>query len=106
MGRASTFMLNKQIYEGEFRDGVAHGKGVMLWEDGQHYDGEWVDGRAHGNGLLTFSDGSEKKGPFVPCSAKWYTPLKVNKTFWPGQLLEAELTKLDRASRPAYLRAR
>jgi len=64
---ASTFIFNKQVYEGEFRDGVAHGKGVMLWEDGHHYDGEWVDGRAHGDGLLTLVDGTEKKGPFVPC---------------------------------------
>lgn len=104
--RASTYINNKQIYEGEFVDGVAHGKGVMLWPDGSHYDGEWVDGRAHGNGLLTLKDGTEKKGPFVPCSAKWYQPLRVDKAFWPGQILNAELIKTDRRSRPAYLRAR
>ena len=66
-GRPSTFIFNRQIYEGEFRDGVAHGKGVMLWADGHHYDGEWVDGRAQGQGLLTLVDGTEKKGPFFPC---------------------------------------
>ena len=69
-GRPSTFILNKQIYEGEFRDGVAHGKGVMLWADGHHYDGEWVDGRAQGDGVLTLVDGTEKKGPFVPCRSR------------------------------------
>ncbi len=76
-GRPSTFILNKQIYEGEFRDGVAHGKGVMLWADGHHYDGEWVDGRAQGDGVLTLVDGTEKKGPFVPCRSLLTPPPRI-----------------------------
>ena len=45
VGHASTYLFQKQIYEGEFVDGVAHGKGTMLWEDGRHYQGEWVNGK-------------------------------------------------------------
>ena len=39
-------------------------------------------------------------------SAKWYQPLRVDKSFWPGQILQAELIKTDKPSRPAFLRAR
>lgn len=106
IGKRSTFIHNKDVYEGEFRHGVAHGQGVFLWEDGRYYDGEWVCGKAHGAGKLVLKDGTIKTGHWEPCSAHWYLPLKVPAKFWPGQLLEVELVKTDRDSIPAVDRPR
>jgi len=51
--------LGKGItFNGQMKDGVRHGKGVQVWEDGSRFEGEWVNDRActskgkliHGNG--------------------------------------------------------
>lgn len=46
------------------------------------------------------------QGYFEPCSAKWYLPMRVPASFWPGQISEAELVKVDREAGPARDRAR
>jgi hypothetical protein len=93
-------------YEGEWLDGVAHGTGTYLWEDGRYYQGEWVDGKVKGKGKLTRADGTVLQGYFEPCSAEWYQPMRVPASFWPGQLTEAELIKVDVEAGPARDRAR
>lgn len=35
----------KDHYEGDYLDGVAHGKGVMLYANGDFYKGEWSHGK-------------------------------------------------------------
>ncbi|CAE7302309.1 Rsph1 [Symbiodinium sp. CCMP2592] len=35
-------------YEGQWKDGLKHGKGRFIYPDGDVYDGEWQDGKAHG----------------------------------------------------------
>ena len=32
---------NGDIYVGQFRDGMKHGKGRMKWSNGQIYEGDW-----------------------------------------------------------------
>lgn len=105
-GRPSTFIYNKHVYEGGFVDGCAHGKGVMLWPDGRYYDGEWRAGKPHGEGKVVMPDGTSNSGFFEPCSARWYLPVKVDKNFWPGQLDEAELLRVERKLAPAQERMR
>eukprot|EP00283_Hemiselmis_rufescens_P018673 CAMPEP_0173459602 /NCGR_PEP_ID=MMETSP1357-20121228/61689_1 /TAXON_ID=77926 /ORGANISM="Hemiselmis rufescens, Strain PCC563" /LENGTH=180 /DNA_ID=CAMNT_0014427077 /DNA_START=11 /DNA_END=555 /DNA_ORIENTATION=- len=99
--RKSIFIFNKHVYEGELVDGCAHGSGVMLWPDGRWYDGEWNGGSPHGEGTLCMPDGDKKTGYFEPCNARWYAPLKVNKAFWPGQLDESEMLRVDKKLPPA-----
>ena len=41
-----------QGYEGQWKDGLKHGKGRFIYPDGDVYDGEWQDGKAHGHGTL------------------------------------------------------
>ena len=51
-------------YEGEWKDGKRHGKGIYTWPDGGKYDGEWEDGEIHGQGILVLSDGYTEEGEF------------------------------------------
>ena len=34
----------------------------MTFNDGGKYDGEWKDGKRHGKGLYTFPDGGKYEG--------------------------------------------
>jgi len=56
-------------YEGEFKDGLPHGKGTMIyhvgfWENEIEYEGEWKNGLWEGHGTLTFADGRVYVGEF------------------------------------------
>jgi hypothetical protein len=45
------------IYEGRFRNGLPHGFGKYIWENGDTYEGRWRNGMKHGRGvLITKSD--------------------------------------------------
>jgi serine/threonine protein kinase len=45
-------------YEGEFRSGAQHGKGVLVQTDGTRYHGLFADGKREGYGVETRADGS------------------------------------------------
>ena len=45
-GAGGTYQLHRELYEGEWADGVAHGRGVFLWKDGRSYQGDWRHGKA------------------------------------------------------------
>lgn len=49
-------------YEGEFVDGLPHGKGTHLAVDRSRYTGEWVQGRRHGRGDASFATGGSYTG--------------------------------------------
>jgi hypothetical protein len=44
-------------YEGEFRAGKKHGKGVKTWPNGDRYEGDFVEDRKHGVGVYTWGRG-------------------------------------------------
>ena len=39
------------IYEGEYKDGVYHGQGTMIYSNRDKYVGEWKDGNEHGQDI-------------------------------------------------------
>ena len=41
----------RTFYEGEWKDGVKAGVGLMQYGSGNVYEGEWVDDRVHGRGV-------------------------------------------------------
>jgi hypothetical protein len=38
------------VYEGEWFNSKAHGRGRLIHHDGDVYNGEWVEDKAHGKG--------------------------------------------------------
>ena len=54
-----------RIYEGEWRHGREHGRGVLLAKDRTVlYDGEFTDGRLHGRGICYLPNGATYRGDF------------------------------------------
>jgi hypothetical protein len=54
-----------RVYEGEWRNNLIHGHGVMKWTNsGRSYDGEWERGKKHGVGTFTFYNGRKYTGAF------------------------------------------
>ena len=51
--------------QGEWRDGILHGDGVLRDSDGGEYTGTWHAGRRHGKGTQVGRDGEVYKGQWV-----------------------------------------
>jgi hypothetical protein len=47
---------NRDVYEGEFLDGVREGNGMLKYANGNVYKGEFMAGLFHGFGTYTWSD--------------------------------------------------
>lgn len=47
-------------YEGDILNGKYHGKGKMVYPNGEEYEGNWVFGHKHGYGVLHSSNGEVK----------------------------------------------
>ncbi len=44
-------------YEGDFKAGMKHGKGVKTWANGDRYEGDFVEDRREGRGVYTWGRG-------------------------------------------------
>lgn len=56
---------NEIIYNGDFANGLYHGNGIIIEDNGDKYEGEFLNGIKEGNGKLTIkSSGSVIKGKF------------------------------------------
>jgi hypothetical protein len=81
----STFQ-NGDVYEGEYRNGVRHGRGVYRFASGAVYDGEYVNGKKHGQGTFIYSDGSKYSGEWKEDKRDGYGEYKyVNGDEYCGQ---------------------
>ena len=49
-------------YIGEFRNGLSHGFGFLMFDDGDLYVGDWQDGEYHGYGTYYWPDGDWFEG--------------------------------------------
>uniref|UniRef100_K3WS49 MORN repeat-containing protein 3 n=1 Tax=Globisporangium ultimum (strain ATCC 200006 / CBS 805.95 / DAOM BR144) TaxID=431595 RepID=K3WS49_GLOUD len=48
-------------YTGDWKDGVKHGYGVLIYANGNKYEGEWVEGKREGKGVYWIHDKKHKK---------------------------------------------
>ena len=50
-------------YDGEWRAGKKHGRGVCYYSDGDTYEGEWANDKWHGQGtwVLCGADGNAQE---------------------------------------------
>ena len=57
-------------------NGLRHGRGVQIWEDGAKYDGEWEYDKAHGVGTFYHADGDIYQGQWDNDSLPTALPVK------------------------------
>lgn len=56
-------MVLGDIYEGEFKEDLMSGFGVMAFSNGDSYAGDWLDDAMHGaHGLYVKADGTTYEG--------------------------------------------
>lgn len=53
---------NGNVYKGKWKDNKMHGKGKFRWNDGREYVGNWKEDLRHGRGVMKWSDGKEYDG--------------------------------------------
>ena len=62
--QGSATLSDGSIYVGEFKDGVANGKGTIKYPNGIIYEGEMANGKPHGLGTITYTGGAKQVGEF------------------------------------------
>ncbi|KAK4784774.1 hypothetical protein SAY86_019142 [Trapa natans] len=53
---------NGDIYIGNFKGILPHGKGKYTWLGGTYFEGDWEDGKMHGKGQLVWPSGARYDG--------------------------------------------
>ncbi len=56
------FRIENALYTGDLLNGMRHGKGVQIWDDGAKYEGEWLFDKANGLGTFYHVDGDIYQG--------------------------------------------
>ena len=78
------------IYKGELLDNMCHGKGVMIWPNGDKFEGEFWKGKSR-KGVYTFASGSIYKGEMSDGKSHekgvmiWTNGDKFEGEFWKGK---------------------
>ncbi len=55
-------LTNGDRYEGDWKDGKEHGRGVEVRANGNRYEGDWKGGKPQGRGVFVFANGDECEG--------------------------------------------
>ena len=58
------FHADGDVYEGEWKDDKANGKGTYTHANGARYQGDWRDDKQHGFGIETWPDGAIYEGQY------------------------------------------
>lgn len=58
-GKGTLFGPNAMRYDGSFKCGKKHGEGTLKYEDGRIYRGQFADGKPHGKGEMTGTFGEK-----------------------------------------------
>ena len=55
---------NRYLYEGEWKDDLFDGYGIMYWKNSDFYQGDWKKGLKEGKGIYNFCNGDIYEGEF------------------------------------------
>jgi radial spoke head protein 1 len=68
-GKAKATFPNQDVFDGDYQDGLRHGKGTYVWSKaeesktrGAKYDGDYKAGKKDGAGVFTYPDKSKYLG--------------------------------------------
>jgi len=50
--------MSGDVYEGNFKDGIYHGKGIYIFKNGDKHEGEWIYGKRNGKFKRTLLNGN------------------------------------------------
>ena len=64
-GKGILSYKEKKIYEGDWVDGIRNGMGISFYDTGGKYFGEIKNGLLHGIGTFYYSDNTKVTGNFV-----------------------------------------
>ena len=57
--------FNDNIYEGEMKNNIKHGKGTLYLTDNSKYEGSWLNDRSYGLGKFSYSNGDIYEGEWI-----------------------------------------
>lgn len=80
-----------QYYEGEWRDGLKHGSGILNSVPGEVYEGSWVENKRHGYGVLTQINGTKYKGGWYRDKRSGYGKENAMDAMYKGGFLNDQM---------------
>lgn len=91
--KGTSVYLNGTVYEGQFKDRMRHGEGILTLADGTVYRGQFEDNAYHGKGTLIYAARKyyEKGAPFnkfFQDSSQTSSPQPVELARYEGQFLK------------------
>ena len=63
-GKGIEYWNNGDRYEGDFRNGKKEGKGIYYYKSGSRYEGDWRNDKQEGKGIYYFHNGDRAMGDF------------------------------------------
>jgi hypothetical protein len=88
-GQGTQYWPDGSIYEGEWENDKANGRGRLIHANGDVYEGRWENGRANGFGIYLHHYGRPKNKDNTICGARYEGEWKNDKQhgkgleFWP-----------------------
>ena len=64
-GKGKLIYNEGDSYEGDFLNGQLTGHGIYKWVDKNTYEGDFLDGNMHGKGKYKWADGNEYEGEYI-----------------------------------------
>ena len=81
-------------YEGEYRNGKYHGKGSIVYGNGDQYEGNFQYGQRHGYGTYFYENGAKLAGTFINGSPSYGSETFTGK--WKDDLYVGNFKKWKR----------
>ena len=87
-------------YEGEYRNGKYHGKGSIVYGNGDQYEGNFQYGQRHGYGTYFYENGAKLAGTFINGSPSYGSETFTGK--WKDDLYVGNFKKWKRDGEGTY----